>query len=166
MIFNVKRVLALLCAGLLTAACVAGCAPQSDPEAEQQAANRGYMSAVNQAVSDLEERLAGFEEAVARGDAVTMRTQADNAFKALDALGAIEAPEAFADIQAGYLEGCEALEEALASYITLYTEIESATEGHPFDYSSYETRLADIQALYDDGIEQLSAADAAATELP
>ena len=46
----------------------------------------------------------------------------------------------------------------------LYAEIESATDEAPFDYSTYESRLAEIQSAYNEGIEQLKAADTAATE--
>lgn len=162
---RIGRLVALACAGVLAVALLAGCTQQSNAESEAQAENRHYMSSVNQAVEDLTSRLGSFEEAVTRGDVVTMRTQFDNAMKALDELAALEAPEALADIQAGYVEGCTALKEALSSYVELYTEIESATEAHPFDYATFADRVKTIQDQYNDGIAKLEAADQKATEL-
>ena len=123
------------------------------------------MSSVSTSIDELSERLGGFEDAVSRGDTVAMRTQADNAFKALDALSAIEAPEPLKDVQAGYVDGCNTLRDALNDYIALYTEIDSATEDHPFDYATYNDRLKGIQDKYNDGISKLEAADQKAAEL-
>lgn len=162
---KLARIAAVACAGLLVVASLAGCAQQQTAATEEQTANRQYMSAVSQSMDDLSERLGSFEDAVARGDAVTMRTQADNAFKALDSLSALEAPEALGEVQVGYVDGCNALKEALSSYVDLYTEISSATDDHPFDYSTYSDRLTVIQDTYNDGIAKLEAADKKATEL-
>lgn len=161
---RIARLVTLVFVGLLAAA-LAGCAQQGGAANEQQTASRQYMSSVNQTMEDLSNRLEGFEDAVARGDAVTMRTQADNAFKALDALAAIEAPEELSDVQAGYVDGCGKLKEALNAYVELYTEIDSATEEHPFDYASYADRLKSVQGLYDEGVSLLEETDKKATEL-
>ncbi len=164
---RILRMLAVACVGVLMACALAGCAPQSSAETEQQAANRGYMSAVNQKIEDLAERLTSFEDAVAREDVVTMRTQADNAFAVIDELSAIEVPEGqgLEEVQQGYVDGCAALRDALNAYIALYTEIESSTAEHPFDYANYDDRLAEIQAQYDEGISKLKAADEKAASL-
>lgn len=159
------RLAALVCAGAMLAALLVGCTQQDSAASEQQAASRQYMSSVNQSMEDLSSRLEGFEDAVSRGDAVTMRTQADNAFKALDNLTAIEPPEELKDVHAGYVDGCKELREALSAYVSLYTEIDSATAEHPFDYATYNDRLKAIQDQYNDGIAQLEAADKKATEL-
>lgn len=63
------------------------------------------MTQVNQTMEDLAGKLDGFSDAVARGDLVTMRTQADNAFKSIEDLNKIEAPEDMKKIQAEYVEG-------------------------------------------------------------
>lgn len=47
----------------------------------------------------------------------------------------------------------------------LYTEIDSATDQQPFDYSTYEQRLASIQSAYDTGLQALRAGDQKVTEL-
>lgn len=159
----VSFALAALCLGALVA--LAGCAAQNNPATEAQTANRQYMAQVNQTMDDLSQKLEGFEDAVSRGDVVTMRTQADNAFKALDALAAIEAPEPLKEVQQDYVDGCNALKDALNGYIALYTEVESATDEHPFDYATYDQRVKDIQNTYDEGIDKLKAGDARAAEL-
>lgn len=162
---KMRRLVALACAGVLATVLLAGCAQQGSAENDAQAQNRSYMSTVNQTVDDLSTRLDSFEEAVVRGDVVTMRTQLDNAMRALDDLAAIEAPEPLVDVQAGYVEGCEALKGALNAYVELYTEIDSATEAHPFDYSTFAERIKGIQDMYNDGIAKLEAADKKASEL-
>ena len=161
------RLTGLACGALMATALLGGCVAQNGTQAtEQQTANRQYMTQVNQAMDDLSGRLDGFADAVARGDVVTMRTQADNAYRALDALSALEAPEDLKKVQAAYVEGCNELEEALDAYIALYTEIENATEDSPFDYATYDERLKEIQDQYDKGLEKLRAGDKEASSLP
>ena len=60
--------------------------------AQQQSENRQYMTQVNQTMDDLKSRLESFTDAVSRGDVVGMRTQADNAFKAIDDLNNLTSP--------------------------------------------------------------------------
>lgn len=156
-----KRLVTALCVVVL--ACVAvGCTAQDTEAQDAQAANRQYMTQVNQQMEDLSANLSLFADAVSNNDVVSMRTQADSAFKVIDELAAVEAPEALADVQAEYVGGCAKLEEALSAYVALYTEIETATEEQPFDYGSYDSRLTDIQKLYDEGVAQLKAGDALA----
>ena len=60
----------------------------------------------------LQTRLNGFSDAVSRGDVVTMRTQADNAFKALDELGvAKRRPMPSKDVKQCYIDGQRAAGE-------------------------------------------------------
>lgn len=160
--------LALMAAAVLFvlgALSIAGCATTatSDPEADAQAQNRQFMTQVNQTMEDLSDRLDSFNDAVSRGDVVTMRGEADNAYKCISSLESLEAPEALKDIKQGYVDGCNDLKGALDSYISLYAEIESATEEAPFDYSTFEGRVQEIQSLYDQGIAKLQEADDKAT---
>lgn len=166
-IFKTTRIVSFALAALCLAALLAlvGCASQGNPATEAQTANRQYMARVNQTMDDLAQRLEGFEEAVSRGDVVTMRTQADNALKTLDELAAIEAPEALKEVQQDYVDGCGLLKDALDGYIALYTEVASATDEHPFDYSTYDARIEEVQETYDQGIDKLEAGDALAAEL-
>ena len=157
-------VLAVVCLSALLAL-AAGCAPRPTGNAsmDPEQVNRAYMSQVNQAMGDLEESLSAFADAVAGNDLAGMRSHASSAGKIIDKIAALEAPEDLADVQAGYVEGTNQLRKALQDYVTLYTDVESATEDSPFDWSTYDKRLADIQKEYDAGIEALKAADAAAT---
>ncbi len=159
---NIAKVIAVACAGVLMIAALAGCAQQGSRGDQDQLDRRQYMSQVNQAMDDLQTKLDSFSDAVSRDDVVGMRTQADNAFKALDDLNGLEVPDAVKDIQQEYVDGTNSLKDALNAYIDLYTEIESATDEHPFDWSSYDQRIAEIQAQYDAGIDKLKKGDEAA----
>lgn len=150
------------CAVALAAGVMAGCAGGAGVAAsEEQQANRAYMSQVNQTMEELDSNLDGFVDAVSRGDVVNMRSQAENAYKTLDKLKDIEVPDSMTDIQAGYTEGTEKLREALDGYITLYTDASSSS----FDWSTYDARIADIQELYDAGVEALETADKTAADM-
>lgn len=158
------RTLVAVCASAMLAVALSGCMQQASTQGnEQQSENREYMTQVNQKMDDLDSRLSDFVDAVSRGDVVTMRTQADNAFKVLDDLSSLEAPEEpLKDVAAGYVDGANSLKDALNSYIQLYTEIDGATTTEPFDWSTYDSRLQAIQDAYNAGIDKLKAADGAA----
>lgn len=47
----------------------------------------------------------------------------------------------------------------------MYTEISSATEEAPFDFSAYDGRVKEIQDAYNEGIDKLKAADEEALKL-
>ncbi len=160
------KMLAALCAGVLLVGALAGCAQQESAASQQQAANRQYMTQVNQKMEDLKTRLASFTDAVSRGDVVGMQTQADNAFKVIDDLNGTDAPDELKDIKQEYVDGANDLKSALNDYVKLYTEIDSATDEQPFDWSTYEQRLADIQKQYDQGMGKLQSGDNKASELP
>ena len=153
-----------MCAAFVAVAALAGCASQESAATKQQSENRQYMTQVNQTMEDLQSRLDGFTDAVSRGDLVGMRTQADNAYKALDELGKLNVPDDLKDIQQEYVDGTNKLKDALNAYIELYTEIDSATEAQPFDYSTYDQRIADIKSQYDEGIGKLQSGDNKASE--
>lgn len=159
-----KKLVAVACAGALAVFAFAGCAPKDTSAQDAQAANRQYMTSVNRCMDDLAEGLEGFSTAVSQGDLVAMRTQVDDALKALDKLAAIEAPEGLLDIQACYVDGCAKLEQALGDYITLSAEVSAATDAQPFDHASYESMIADIQRLYDEGVAMLEKGDVLASE--
>lgn len=154
------RIASIVCAGTVALAALTGCAAPNAGADQQQAENRQYMAQVNQSMEDLQERLADFTDAVSRGDVVGMKTQADNAYRALDDLGKVEAPAGFEDVQKDYLDGTADLKEALNAYIDLYTEIDSATDDQPFDWASYDERVSAIKQQYDEGVSKLQAGDA------
>ena len=159
------KVIAVAFAGIMCAAFLGGC--MANPAANtEQADNRAYMTQVNLIMGDLQTGLDSFNEAVSRDDLLRLKTQASNAFKAIDDLSAIEPPEVTKDIQASYVDGCNDLKDALNLYIDLFTEIENATEADPFDYSTYDARLKEIQDTYDSGIAHLEEGDKKATDKP
>ena len=163
---TLSKAIALASAGILGMGVLGGCAAQqTSAVTEAQSENRAYMTQVNQTMETLKDRLASFSDAVSRGDVVNMRTQADNAFKALDSSNSQDAPDSLKDIKQQYVDGCADLETALSDYVTLYAEIDSATDTQPFDWSSYDERLAAIQSSYDSGIAKLEAGDKAAADL-
>ena len=156
---NIVKLGALVCAIALACGLLAGCANTGTTKAtEEQQANRTYMSQVNEIMEQLDKSLDSFVDAVSRGDVVNMRTQADNAFKVLDKLDGLEAPEGLSDVQEKYKGGSAKLREALDAYIVLYTDM----TGSSFDQSTYDTRIADIQKLYDEGVELMQQGDEAA----
>ena len=162
---RVQRLLITLMMGALLVVGLSGCAIQQNTLTEEQSANRNYMTQVNQIMDELSDKLQDFDDAVSRNDLVSMRTQAEDALSTLDALSSIEAPEALTDINTDYQQGADALRQALNDYVALYTEIDSATSGQPFDYSTLDSRLEQIQTLYNQGIDSLQAGDTKATEM-
>ena len=163
-----RSLLVLACSAALTASLVAGCAPASPAakaQDEAQVAYRAYMSSVNETMSDLDKGLEEFVTAVSRNDVVTMQTQAERAYKAIDKLKETDAPEALADIKSDYVEGATKLQEALSDYIALYTEMQAAQSTGSFDFSSFAGRVSGVQEKYDEGIAALKKADEAAASL-
>ncbi len=156
---TISKCAGALCAGALCVSLISGCAPTTATNTltEEQQANRDYMAQVNRAMESLGSSLEKFADSVARKDLVSMRVQAEDAFKSLDQLSATEAPEALADIRESYVSGTSELRQALSAYIDLYAEIEAA--GDSFDWSSYDQRVAQIQEHYNAGIAALESGD-------
>ena len=163
---NFGKLAVAICTGSLAVAMLAGCtATPQNSLTDEQKANREYMSAVNQKMTTLGSTLDSFNDAVSREDVVTMKTQAANASKVLDELANVETPEAFTDVRTNYVDGAKNLEAALNAYIELYSEIQSATEANPFDWSSYDQRVQTIQSHYDEGVAALKAGDEAVSAM-
>lgn len=160
-----SRFVVIACVCAFAFAALTGCMQQTSAANDEQAANRQYMADVNQKIDVLGERLEDFNDAVARGDVVAMRTHANAAFEAIDEIAALEAPDALAELETGYVEGCTLLKDALNSYIELYAEVESSSADKPFDRSKYEKRLEDIQSTYDAGIALLEETDLKASQM-
>lgn len=153
-----------VCALILALGTLAGCMDASTSANSTQDANRAYMEQVNQKMTDLEEGLSTFTDAVSRGDVVSMRTLADKAYGALDALEDLEAPEGLQDIHSKYTQGADQLKSALDAYIALFADVKSEQSGAAasFDWSTYANRVSAIQDAYDQGIRSLKDADEAA----
>ena len=149
---------AAICVMALCLGVVSGCANGAANVDSAQQAHRTYMSKVNGIMAQLGDDLDSFVDAVSRDDLVNMRTQADNAYRSLDELSKLEPPEDLQDVQKQYVDGTAKLREALDGYIELYT----ATDSSDFDQSTYASRLANVQKLYDEGVDLLKKADEAA----
>lgn len=150
--------LALAICLAISCAAFAGCAGgQQQGATESQKANRAYMAQVNETMVELDAQLDQFTDAVSRGDVVNMRTQADNAYKSLDKLAKIEAPEELKPIKESYVAGAEKLRTALDEYIDLYTEM--SAKDSDIDKESYDERIKSIQQLYDEGVAALQQGD-------
>lgn len=156
----------LLCVFAVAALVLSGCTSSATSTADQQsAANRSYMAQVNQKMEELKTRLAGFNEAVARKDLVSMRTQADNAFRVIDDLSKMTPPDSLVEIQNEYVAGCNDLRDSLNGFISLYSDIQNASATQPFDFSTYGTRLDQINQKYNSGIQYLQSGDQKAVSM-
>ena len=154
---------ALACA-LACSVALAGCAAGgASPMTDEQRANNAYMSQVNETMVELDSGLDSFIEAVSRGDIVNMRTQAQNAYRSLDKLSSLEAPEQLADVKKCYVDGTGKLRQALDEYIELYSE--AAQGGASYDWDGYNKRIESVQSLYDEGVKMLEDGDAKAAEV-
>ncbi len=158
------RIAAIACVCTLIGVALVGCTT-APPKNDEQTANRQYMSQVNQIAESLKVRMESFSDAVSRNDLVGMKTQADNAFKVIDELNNITPPDNLKDIQGEYSAGCNDLRDSLNGYISLYSDIESASAAAPFDYASYASRLDQCQQKYNSGIDHLKNGDQKATQM-
>lgn len=145
----------LACLAALAAGCLAACSSAATGVDAAQQDNKSYMSQVNGIMDELGSDLDSFVDAVSRNDLVNMRTQADNAYKALDDLEALEVPDDLADVQKKYVDGSAKLRKALDDYIDLFTEASSGA----LEQSTYEDRIAVIQKAYDEGVALLKEGD-------
>lgn len=153
------RALIVLCTGVLLVAALGGCAAHDTQATQQQSLNRQYMMQVNQTMEDFKSQLNDFTEAVSKNDMVGMHTEADKAFKIIADFEKLEAPEDLQDVKSAYLNGMHGLKDALRAYIDLYTEVDTATEDKPFDWKTYDERLAKIEKQYNEGMDKLQEGD-------
>lgn len=160
---KLMRAIVIAVLGLTLVVGLTGCMSLPDEGTDDAAANRQYMSQVSQVTDELDEKLSGFGEAIANDDLVTMKIQADDAATTIERFTSIEeVPEQLKEIHEMYSDGFNGLQEALSEYITLYTEVANDPE---FDYTEFDSRVADIQSTYDEGISQLEKADETAASL-
>ena len=163
MVQRIAKAGAALCAAMLMGALLAGCFGSGQTE-DPNRQYRTYLSQVNQIMSEFDESLEGFTDAVSRNDVVTMGSQLDQALKTLDKLDGLNVPASMGDVQKSYLKATETLEGALRDYVALYTEIDAAAQDGNVDWSAYSGRIDKIQASYEEGVKALEDADAAAAK--
>ena len=148
-------VIALLCVACL--ACLAGCGAQNQKN-DAQTQNRQYMSSVNTIMETLNTNMDDFAKAVKDGEVVSLDAQLGSVDQCVNDLNALTVPDAMKDIQNSYVQGATEMQKALQLYVQLYEDVK-APENGSFDYSTYDSRLAEVQSHYDNGIKALQDAD-------
>lgn len=151
-------VVAMLCIACLGA--LVGCSGNT-AEQDAQTQNRQYMSSVNTIMDTLNTNMEEFATAVKDGEVVSLDAQLEAVNTCVDDLNAITPPEAMTDIHKSYVTGATEMQTALAAYVQLYEDVNAPQSGS-FDYSTYDSRLADIQSHYDAGITAFQDADSKA----
>lgn len=162
---KVRNVLVLVIAACIGMTLFIGCAAPANEAVDEAAQNREYMAQVNSLMEDLNEGLTDFSESVSADDLVSMKTNAEKAYKAIDELEKIEAPESLTEVQKEYLDGCKALKKALDGYLDIYTDIDTATEEQPYNFEKYSDQLSKVKDSYEKGIEHLEEGDKLASEI-
>ena len=150
--FLVIAALCVVCMGVL-AGCVSG-----NSQADEQTKNRQYMSSVNTIMETLNTNMESFAKAVKDDEVVSLSSQLSAVDQCISSLEALEVPDAMADIHSQYVNGAKELQTALSSYVQLYEDVKAPKSGS-YDYSDYESRMADIQSHYNAGIQALQDAD-------
>lgn len=157
-----RIILALtLCVTCLTL--LVGCSSNSAQSDDPQTQNRQYMASVSQIMNDINTQMEDFSDAIKDGEIISLSSQLNTVSSKIDDLKALKVPDAMKDIHSSYVEGAEELKAALDGYVSLYQDIKAPASGS-FDYSTYASRLDEVQKHYDAGVEALKDADKKASE--
>jgi hypothetical protein len=147
-----KQILCVICGlslgTILALSSCSGYAMQENTTAKAQQQNRNYMSQVHVIVEDISSDLQDFNDALGQDNEVKMQNALSSVNAHIEKLEAIEAPSVLDEIHTKYVEGTQALEDALESYVKYYSSEEK-------DASALET----IQQTYSSGIDLLEEAD-------
>ena len=155
------RIVSLALIGALCLVALAGCSGNSNAQADAQTQNRQYMSSVNTIMETLKGNMDEFSQAVKDGEVVSLSSQLSAVDTCVSDLEKVSVPDAMKDIQTSYLDGAKELQTALKDYVQLYEDVKAPEKGS-YSYSDYDSRLADIQKHYDEGIKKLQDADSKA----
>ncbi len=150
-----------LCATCLTL--LVGCSSNSTQSNDPQTQNRQYMASVSQIMDDINTQMEDFSKAIKDGEVISLSSQLNTVSSRIDDLKALSVPDAMKDIHTSYVKGAEELKAALDGYVELYQDVKAPASGS-FDYSTYSSRLAEIQQHYSAGVEALQDADKKASE--
>lgn len=157
-----RIILALtLCVTCLTL--LVGCSSNSAQSDDPQTQNRQYMASVSQIMNDINTQMEDFSDAIKDGEIISLSSQLNTVSSKIDDLKALKVPDAMKDIHSSYVKGAEELKAALDGYVSLYQDIKAPASGS-FDYSTYASRLDEVQKHYDAGVEALKDADKKASE--
>lgn len=149
--------------GLIACACalvfaLTGCVSAGDnnPDNSSPAAqNRQYMSQLNQKMDSLQDTMNQFQDALGKRDTVTMRAKAQDVSKIVQDVNNTDAPDKLNDVKNEYAEGLSTLEQALNSYVDLYTEQQNGQ----ITQDQFNDQAKKIQDTYNQGADQLKSAD-------
>lgn len=141
---------------------LSGCSGTSQEE-DQQAQNRQYMSSVNQIMDTLDSSMDDFATAVKDGEILSLSSQLSAVDDCVNSLNDLDVPDDMEDIQASYLDGAQKLQTALQLYVQLYQDV-SIPENGSFDYTTYDSRISEIQQYYNDGLASIESADEQASQ--
>jgi hypothetical protein len=154
---HIRFLVAAMCCMVFVAllgGCVAQSAGQSTSD-DQASQNRQYMAQLNQKMGNLQSVMNDFQTAVSQKNVVGMKAQATAADKIIDGVKNTDATDRLSDVKNGYVDGLCTLENAMNSYVDLYSDVQNGT----VDSASYQARLQDVQSAYDQGVSKLKAAD-------
>ncbi len=147
-------VVAAVCALVLA---LSGCSSDlNSPDTDSPAAqNRQYMSQLNQQMSSLQDSMNQFQEALGQQDTVTMRARAQDVSKIVQDVNNTDAPDMLNDVKGEYADGLSTLDQALNSYVDLYTQQQNGQ----ITQDDFNTQLQSIQDTYNQGVDKLNTAD-------
>lgn len=152
------KVLAMVGAVCALVFALAGCTsvdgsnPDDDPPAAQ---NRQYMAQLNQQMDSLQDTMNQFQDALGKSDTVTMRARAQDVSKIVQDVNTADAPDKLGDVKNEYAQGLSTLDQALNSYVDLYTQQQSGQ----ITQDQFNDQVQQIQQTYDQGVDQLKTAD-------
>lgn len=140
-----------------------GCSSNAGQSDDPQTQNRQYMASVSQIMDDINNQMTDFSAAIKDGEVISLSSQLNSVSNSVESLKSLTVPDAMKDIQSSYVSGAEELQTALDDYVKLYQDVKAPASGS-FDYSTYSSRLAEVQQHYTAGVEALQAADKKASE--
>ena len=110
------------------------------------------MATLNQQVTDIQEYLTAFQDAVAKQDAVTMQAQLTSVDKVIESVKNTDCTSKLQPAKDLYVDALCSLDDALAS---LYTDVANGT----VDSATYDERLSSVQSAYNEAMDKLKSAD-------
>ena len=149
------KTIAIVASSAMLCVAMTGCSSMVPSSSTAQNQTVSYASQVGQSVTSLSADLTTFSAAVAAGDLEQVRVAVDAVTKDIEAIKAIEASGAMAEVKEKYDAGCAALMDALNQYVALFE-----SQGSPSGEA-----LQAAQQKYQEGVTLLMEADKAAAAL-
>ena len=160
---SIRNILITAIAALLCAFTLCSCGPISNmtnADNAQKTQTAIYYSTLYQITNDLKAELGDFNTLVKNKDTNAMKEKLNNSQKLIDQLKDIDVPQGCEEVQQNYLDAFVQMQEALSNYINVYTDFINGS----IDNSVLNTRVADIQKSYTQGLDLLVKADSLAAQ--